>query len=476
MKRKIIFLFLIFFFVGTIKSQARLFLPEIIGDNMVIQQQTDVRIWGKANPDAEVFVWTEWNRRKNKCVADADGKWQVYVKTPKAGGPYIIKIFSGKDKEILKDVLVGEVWLCSGQSNMAMPMYGFANQPIEGNTDLILKAKPSTQIRICNVVAPLEKEPLEFPVSAHWQQHTPDAVGSASATAYFFARYLNEVLQVPVGIITAAVGGTRVEQWMDQETLAEYDYLFESRRTVKREQEIQKTHSQHYNGKIAPIEKFSIRGEIWFQGENNVSNPEVYEVLFPKYVEMMRKNWGVGNFPFYYVQIGSHDYKEPDGTCASVIREIQRKALDKIPESGMAIVIDDQYCTIHNANKKLVGERLAYLALEKTYSFHQIESQGPLYDSLEIKGSVAHVIFKPGKYGIAPYRCDVKGFEIAGEDRIFYPAKARTVANKMEVIVSSPKVKHPVAVRYAFRNVPETGLYNNFGIPASPFRTDNWDL
>ena len=456
-------------------SYAKIVLPQIISDNMVLQQNTDARLWGMADSQAKVTVWSSWNNKTTKCCSDSDGRWLMSIPTPSAGGPYEIRISSGKDKVILKDVLIGEVWLCSGQSNMGMPISGYEHQPVEGAADLIMKAKPAIPIRICNVQASLEKVPLEFPKTAKWEKNTPEAVSKASATAYFFAKYLNEVLDVPVGIITAYCGGTWIEQWLDPKTLEKYADLLPKGKLSKREQGMLNTIGQHYNGKIAPIEGYTIKGEIWYQGENNIPHPDVYEVLFPAYVQMMRDNWQQGEFPFYYVQIAAHQYRDAQGISAAILREVQLKSLKRIPNSGMAVVIDDKPLTIHPHQKEKVGQRLAYQALCKTYGCQWINPDGPVFKSMEVKGATAYLEFDTDAKRIAPLGYDIPGFEIAGEDKVFYPAKAWIVQRLNRVLVTSPEVKNPVAVRYAYRNFPDSGLYNGYGIPASPFRTDNWE-
>lgn len=461
-------------------TEAKITLPHVFGDNMVLQQQTEVKFWGKADPVSKVTVRPSWDRKSAVTVmSDADGKWQASVPTPSAGGPYTVEI-SDEEKLVLKNVLVGEVWLCSGQSNMEMTVRGFWAQPVEGSVDVIMKADPSTPVRFCSVKRATAFSPQED-CDARWTEHTPGGVANASATAYFFGRYLNEVLGVPVGLIITDWGGTAIQAWMDSETIEksfpEIDLSFIARKEQPKNPIGYP--SLIYNAMMAPLIPYTIKGMIWYQGEANRGKPEQYRRLQPVFVQMLREKWGLGEFPFYYVQIAPYVYDGEDSLQSAYLREAQLMNLEDIPNSGMAVTMDigDFHC-IHPAKKRQVGERLANLALYQTYGKKWVDPYSPVYDSWEMKDGKIIVKFKVGRDGLAPYGHTLGGFQVAGPDRVFHKATARIVTSETghrdAVEVSCPEVKEPAAVRYGFVNCPEASLYNCFGMPASSFRTDSW--
>ena len=473
MNKKIAFLLIAFF--SAFMSQAKVTLPALIADNMVIQRDSEVMMWGKSSPQSSVRITTSWNSETIVAVSDKSGNWKAYVKTPGAGGPYRI-VFDDGEKTFVENVMSGEVWLCAGQSNMVMPMHGFKCQPVEGAMEYIVSAKPSRPIRICNI-----KRATRFTeqktCKAEWFEHTPDAVSNASATAYFFARRLQEILDVPVGVIVTAWGGSKIEAWMSREVLeqfsSEMDLSFIDR------QEKQKNPHQAptllYNAMLAPLKNFNIRGVIWYQGCSNRGFADLYARLQPEFVKMLRGMWGNTELPFYYTQIAPFKYSGVDGFEAALIREAQLKNLAEIPHSGMAVTMDcgDEFC-IHPSKKKPVGDRLAFLALQNTYGLTGFDAAAPVYESHEIKGSKVYVTFTGTELGVGPKGHSLDGFELAGEDRKFYKAEAY-VSKERTVEVKCDSVKNPVAVRYAFHNVAPVSVYNTYGIPASPFRTDNWN-
>lgn len=444
---------------------------------MVLQQQTEARFWGTATPGKKVTIRPSWSSQTITATADAEGRWEAAVPTPEAGGPYTIDLSDG-ERLTLNDVLIGEVWLCSGQSNMEMPMRGFTNQPVTNPTDVIARAKASTPIRICNVKRVTARTPQES-CTAKWEQNTPEAVAGASATAYYFARYLQEVLEIPVGIIISSWGGTPVEAWMDRETMAafpEFDLSF-----LDGDGKINKPQNQPtmlYNSMIAPLVPYTIKGFLWYQGESNRLRPAQYQKLMPAFVKMLRERWGLGELPFYYVQIAPYCYENADLEGGSaLLREAQMRNLGEIPASGMAVTMDigNRNC-IHPGKKAEVGQRLAWLALVNDYGMKGFEPNTPLYESMTVEGNRACLTFRCGKSSLAPLGDALGGFEVAGADRVFHPAKAWIEEGRGRLIVTSDEVQTPVAVRYAFRNYAEASLFNTYGIPASSFRTDDWEL
>lgn len=456
--------------------EAKVTLPHIFGDNMVLQQQTDVRFWGTAEPSSKVTIRPSWDRKASVAVfADADGKWQASVSTPAAGGPYSVEISDG-DRTVLENVLVGEVWFCSGQSNMEMPVKGFDCQPVEGSADVIMGAEPSVPIRFCTVSKATAVTPLED-CKTEWMVNSPEAVAGASATAYFFGQYLQKILDVPVGLVISDWGGTAIEAWMDRETIAgsfpEFDLSFIDRGEVQKN--VSRTPTQLYNAMVAPLLPYTIKGFIWYQGETNIGRPEQYRRLMSAYAGMMRERWENPDMPFYFVQIAPHSYGDSMGLGAAYLREAQLQSWKDIPNSGMAVTMDlgDNDC-IHPAKKREVGERLAQMALYQTYGRKAINPYSPVYSSWEVRDGRIFVKFTHADGGLSPLGHLLDGFEVAGPDKVFHPATARVSRWDTVEVYCPEEVTEPVAVRYGFHNTAGASLYNLYGIPASPFRTDSW--
>lgn len=459
--------------------EAKVELPSVISDNMVLQQQTEAALWGTARPGSKVTVKVGWSADRKSVTADRHtGCWSIRIATPVAGGPYDISISDGEET-VLHNVLVGEVWLCSGQSNMEMPMKGYGSQPAKGATKHIIGAKASRPIRICNIKRVSSTVPLDKSEGS-WLENTPDAVAGTSATAYYFAEAVQSVIDIPVGIIVSCWGGSSIETWIPREYL-EKDFPEFSYGHLDGTAEVQKKHQDPcllYNGQIAPVVPYTFKGIIWYQGETNRGRPQQYIRLQETYVRAMREIFSVPEAPFYFVQIAPYPYGKDsaDKWTSGYFYEAQQKSLDVIPHSGMATTCDiGEYGTIHPCRKEEVGQRLAYLALKNDYGVSAIEAEAPTYRSVEFKEGKALVTFTVGELGLSPMGTDLEGFEIAGADKVFHKATARK-RDGNTVSVWSDEVSDPVAVRYCFRNWCRGGLYNNFGIPAAPFRTDDWQL
>ena len=457
--------------------QAKVELPPVFADNMILQQQTDAAIWGKSEPGAKITITTTWSKSKTTVNADADGKWFARVATPAAGGPYEITINDG-DKVTLKNVLIGEVWICSGQSNMEMPMKGFPSQPTAGAADLILDAKPSTPIRSCNLKRTCSiKE--EFSCPAKWYVNDPEGVAEASATAYFFAHRLYRTLDIPIGIINVSWGGTPIRSWMSREVL---ESEFSSEINLSHfangalpEKRPQSCGGALYNGMLHSVIPFTAKGFIWYQGCADRLKYEQYTRLQPAFAKMLRKEWGNDAMPFYFTQIAPYKYNDPEERDGAFMMWAQAQTLELIPNSGMATTHDaGELDCIHPANKKAVGDRLAFLALANDYGIKGIEAKAPMPGKIEFKDGAAFVDFDCGKLGIGPLSGRYDGFELAGEDKVFYPAVGVLQKDRRSVKVACPEVHVPVAVRYGMKNWSVATIFNNFGIPASPFRSDNW--
>lgn len=465
-------------FSAAVIMQAKVVLPPVFADNMVLQQQTDAALWGKAEPNSKVTITTTWSKAKTVVNAGEDGKWFARVATPVAGGPYEIT-FSDGEKLTLKNVLIGEVWICSGQSNMFQQMKGYSGQPTAGSAELIVTANPATPIRSCNLNKERSFE-AQDECPATWYEHTPEGVSEASAIAYFFAKKLYDALGVPVGVINASWGGTVIEAWMNPELLKEkFDGDLNLERMLSKKWPKSGQHNVPgvlYNGMLHSLIPYTAKGFLWYQGCANRNRYEQYKRLQPAFVQMLRDEWGNDKMPFYFAQIAPYRYQDPDSREAAFMMWAQAQTLDMIPYSGMATTLDaGEFACIHPANKKDVADRMAYLALTRDYGVKGIDAEAPMPKEFIFKDGAAVVPFRCGPLGVGPINLELKGFELAGEDKVFYPATAMIQKDRKSVKVTSPQVPAPVAVRYCMKNWSEASLFNNFGIPASPFRSDDWE-
>jgi len=473
-KQATIFL-ICFIFIGS-KAFSAIKLPYLFSDNMVLQQQSHPLIWGWSSAGAKVTLITSWDKKKIVVTADSSGKWKANVATPSAGGPFEIKISEDSNSVTIKNVLIGEVWLCSGQSNMEMPMKGFRDQPIMGASDAIFDSA-NDQIRLFNVPRSVHRVPQEDCDKTKWDEAEPESVSNFSATAYYFGRLLYAKLKVPIGLVCNSYGGAPVESFMDEEALKPFPEITSFPSKTDTEQKLTNhTATGIYNGMLHPFLGFAIKGCIWYQGESNAGRPKQYETLFPAFVKMLKAKSNNDNLPFYYVQIAP--YKIPVNNSApqltsAYLRDAQRKALAVIPNSGMAVTMDiGTENFIHPWDKETVGKRLAYMALAQTYGLKGFPYASPMYESVSFAGNVATVQFSNATNGLTSYGKTLSYFEIAGADKVFYPAKAVIAQGKLQV--SAPEVPNPVAVRYAFKDYAAGDLFNTEGFPASSFRTDDW--
>ncbi len=461
---------LCFFLLINFEVSAEITLPVIFGDHMVLQQQTDAAIWGKATANKTVKITTSWNNKSYSAKADSDGNWKTKVQTPVAGGPYSISISDGKTLT-LNNVLIGEVWICSGQSNMEMPMRGFNNQPIIGGQEAIATSK-NESIRLFTVKRDkslTEKDDFE----GNWLECEPGNVVNFSATGYFFGRMIQQVLDVPVGLICSSWGGTRIEPWMSESGIKNFDWVKQPDKNMTEEFN-QQTPTVLFNAMISPMVGYGIKGAIWYQGEANRNQPKEYEKLMPGLADNWRDEWKINDFPFYYVQIAPFNYGS-NSLNSAFMREAQLKAAVGTINFGMACIMDsgEEFC-IHPANKKAAGERLAFLALAKTYGQDGIEYSGPVLKEMKIEGSVVKLTFDHAKNGLTTFGKPLEHFTIAGENQRFVPANA--AITREGITVFSPQVENPVAVRYAFDDFVIGELFNTEGLPASSFRTDDWEI
>lgn len=469
MQRNFSILTVLFLFLLTTSLKAVVKLPVIFGDNMVLQQKTDAAIWGTATANKTVKITTSWNKKSYSAKADSEGKWKVKVQTPSAGGPFSIAISDGKSMT-LNNVLIGEVWVCSGQSNMQMTMSGYRNQPVLGANEAIATSR-NENIRLFTVERNKSLETLED-FSGDWLECEPGNVADFSATAYFFGKMVQQALGVPVGLICSSWGGTRIEPWMSESGIKNFDWVKMPDKNMTGEFN-QQTPTVLYNAMISPMAGFAIKGALWYQGEANRNEPAEYEKLLPGLSENWINEWGIGDFPLFYVQIAPYNYGA-NGLNSAFIREAMLKVSTK-PNLGMACVMDagEETC-IHPANKKVAGERLAYLALTKTYGQTGIEYSGPVLKEMKIEGSIVKLTFDHAANGLTTFGKELKNFKVAGENKNFVQAQA--FITNQGISVYAPQIEKPVAVRYAFDDFTIGELFNTEGLPASSFRTDDWEM
>lgn len=472
--KKNLFFCILFVFISNLNAQIE--LGPLFSDDMILQRNSQVPIWGSAKGNERVSITSSWNNNEVITKADNNGNWTADISTPDAGGPYEIKISSKKNILNLTNVLIGEVWVASGQSNMQMALYGGGREPVLRSIDMIAQAK-NPNIRLFTVKHNSSISPIKE-LKGKWLVSSPANVSAFSAVGYSFADYLNKVLDIPIGIINTSWGGTPAEAWTDKKTL---DSNFEKSqiRNNHKDKVVQHNPSGLFNAMINPLIPFKIRGAIWYQGEGNVSRANNYTKLMNKMIEGWRSNWGQGSFPFYFVQLAPFSYNGINNTASAYLREAQLHTMLQTENTGMAVTLDiGSEKTIHPPEKILVGKRLAYWALVKDYNLGGISFSGPIYKSLKINGDKVIVNFDYAQNGITSYNKAIVGFEIAGEDKIFYPANAKVIrgygSNRSKLEVSSDSVKKPVAVRYGWKNYLKGNLYNTQGLPASSFRSDNW--
>lgn len=471
-------------------GSAKVKLPHLISDGMVIQQNSEVRLWGWAEPGHEVTVSPSWEGQGPvSAKADGEGRWNVSVKSPAASFTPLSITFSeaaapgrGRkpskrvaDEVTVSDVLAGEVWVCAGQSNMEMPVKGFGNCPVENyNLEVINAADGIRSVKIPSVMSmqPLDDAPCQ------WRASSPQTIPGFSATGYFFAKTMRRALNIPIGLIEANKGGSRVESWLDRDYLSSHtDEPLDSNAMVRK-------YSWDYhrpllwgNGTFHPILNYTIRGILYYQGCSNVGDPAGrYTQRLSDLAAQWRRDFRQGDVPFYFVQIAPYYYDDANADWGARLREQQWNATKVIPNSAMVCTNDCVYPyetqQIHPAQKQKVGQRLAFLALNKTYGMKQIICDSPTFKSMDIKGDTVFVQLDHLADGINRYE-DIQGFEMCGADRVYHKANAYYYWTK-GIILTCPEVKQPVNIRYCFRNFQVGNVANQGGLPLVPFRTDDY--
>ncbi len=488
-------------------APAQVVVNPLFSDHAVLQRELPIPVWGTAAAGEKVLV--KLGDNAVLTTAGADGRWLAKLAPMAAGGPFELTV-QGTNVITVKDVLVGEVWVCSGQSNMQMTVNSTANAAAA------IAAANDPSLRLLTVPRHSAIEPLtSAPVK--WELCTPQTVPGFTAVGYFFGQRLRAALNVPVGLINSSVGGTPAEAWTSygtlfmepelrplcqgfQKALDEYSTRMRDYRDKvlpRWQDEVKKAKADKrqpprqpgppmgpnhqsrpaglYNGMIAPLIPYAIRGAIWYQGEANAGRAAQYRTLFPTMIRDWRQKWGQGEFPFYFVQLAPFMKirPEPSESNWAELREAQLYTQQTVPHTHMAVITDvGDELDIHPKQKQPVGERLAFGALRLIHG-QSLVCSGPVFESLWVEGAVAHLRFVSTAGRLEARGGALKGFAVAGSDRRFYWAEARLVGSD-EVAVTCPQVAHPVAVRYGWADYPVVNLWNRAGLPASPFRTDQW--
>ena len=466
-----------------ITAHAKVTLPKFFSDNMVLQQRSECKLWGKADANKTVSIMTSWDNKTYKVKSNSQGDFEVKLKTPEAGGPYDI-VVNESSIVILRKVMIGEVWICSGQSNMEMLMKGYKAQPVEGAAEELLACQDDG-LRLFYGKRRASLEPQQD-LAGTWQPANAASVREFSATAYFFGKALRRVLGVPVGLICTAFGGSACEAWMQADWLKAFPKVKQTitEEDVKKLQ--QRCPTALYNGQLKPLIGYGIRGAIWYQGEDNVPRYDYYAPLMARMIQGWREDWKQGDFPFYYCQIAPWGYDETDWALynSAFLREQQEKVESMVPNCRMAVLMDTGIKdVIHPRKKRQAGERLAILALSNTYDIKGLPDFAK-YKEVTFQNDTAVVSFDRSKEWVyfehvnsltttdANGKTVSRNFEVAGADRVFHPA-TKVWASRNRVYVVCDEVKRPVAVRYAFKDFVVGDLMHD-GLPVSSFRTDDW--
>ena len=457
---------------------AKLSLREPCSDGMVLQQKTLAKVWGKGDPGARVTVVPSWDKGKYTAQADADGYWEVAVQTPHASyTPYTLTVKSGSDRLVIRDVLVGEVWFASGQSNMEMPIRGYYGGPVEGAADVLTAAPLRDRVRMFKVPRTRSYEPVAE-VEGEWWRADASTVAEMSATAFFFARKLNETLDVPVGIIFSAYGGSMAESWIPEEIVETYPDIATDHASIEALPFDYYSPFMMYNAMVCPVKGYTVKGFIWYQGCSNVGKHDTYADRLIRMVSVWRADWDdpQARLPFYQVEIAPYRYG--DELEGALLRAAQYDAAKRMPNGGIAIINDlvrpfeiDQ---IHPARKREVGERLAYLALHRDYGLEQVACDSP--EAVAARRLPENAWVKAGSVGVELANCpdgldrtlEIEGLEVAGADGVFYPVREARMFNGT-LMVQSESVPEPREVRYGWGSFKPGNLHAISSLPLTPF-------
>ena len=456
-------------------------LSHLFTDHAVLQQQTQVPVWGWGDPGKMVEV--RWDGKSYKTSVKADGSWRVEIPTGKAdGAAYTLTVKSGKESLTVNDIVLGEVWICSGQSNMEMPVSGFGFQEVEGATEAIMSApETASQVRVFDIKTPKCTQP-QADVDAAWAYSDGAVTARTSAVAYFFAKRLSKSLGVPVGILVNAWGGSRIEPWMTREVIDAAGLTEQELKDLYAVQEQPdrwpETPELIWNGRVKPIVGYAAKGIIWYQGCSNMGQPHCYDKLQKAMVEMWRKEWG-RELPFIFTLLAPHDHGNSDGRWRAFFVENQLHT-EEILDKSWAVCTETlgNKVTVHPAQKKEVADMMVQRALQNVYDIYSgVSIELPRLKEVvfEEDGTAKVTLTQVWSNLMSISARDIIGFELAGEDRQFHLAKAQVDWDGGTILVRCPEVPRPVAVRYGWRNWMGANLQKSNGIPVPPFRSDDWD-
>lgn len=456
----------LFLIVLSFSAMAQLRLPSLVSSGMVLQQNDSVNLWGWAGPSDKVYVTTSWDNRKDSAITSSGAKWKLKVKTPKAGGPHTININTRYQSITLADVLIGEVWVCSGQSNMEWSYY-------QGLKDIQAELPTcyNPNIRFFHIAKTTSDYPQDD-VKAKWEICDSTSIKPFSAVGYFFGKKIHQTLNVPVGLINSSWGGTPAETWVADGVIKANPILNEAANKLSTFRWWPTAPGLAYNAMIAPLTNFKIAGAIWYQGESNTGTNSSYEALMKTLIDSWRSQWAT-NFSFYLVQIAP--YKYGNNNIGALVQEAQTKLMTH-PKTGTAIITDlvDNVNDIHPTNKRDVGVRLANWALGDTYGVDGIVYKSPQFKSIEMVKGKAILTFSDCPNGLVAKDKIITGFLVSGEKELWFPAEVKIEGNKISVF--SKSVPNPAHVRFGFGNTLIGNVFSKEGLPLTPFRTDTWEV
>ncbi len=450
----------------SIISVAQLRLPSLVSSGMVLQQNDSVKLWGWAGPDNMVYVTTSWDNRKDSVRANNGAKWSLKVKTPKAGGPYNIKLTTRGITITLEDILIGEVWVCSGQSNMEWSYYN-GLQDIRAE----LPTCYNKNIRFFHI----DKTTADYPqddVKGSWETCDSTSIKRFSAVGYFFGKRLHQELNVPVGLINSSWGGTPAETWVPESKMASDPVLNEAAGKLQTFRWWPTASGKAYNAMIAPLTNYNIAGALWYQGESNAGTNSTYYKLMTTLIDAWRAAWQK-DFYFDLVQIAPYQYGNHN--VGALVQEAQTKLLSH-PKTGVIVITDlvADIKNIHPTNKHDVGARLGNWALAETYGVSGIAYKSPQFQTMEIVKGKAVITFSNAPAGLMAKDKVISGFFISGATEEWLPAEAKIEGNK--ITVWNKTVKAPAQVRFGFGNTIIGNVVSKEGLPVIPFRTDHWEV
>ena len=480
MKRTILLIATIL--VSASLNAGHLRLPHVFTDHAVLQRESTVNVWGWGEPGKTVNVGNTWNFKTVKTTVAKDGTWRVEIPTGKAGGPYTLNVSCGKETLVVDDLMLGEVWICTGQSNMDMPVGGYGFQAVEGSRDAILDSPETARdIRVFKINAPCFTEPQDD-VDAEWKLSGPAVTAGVSAVGYFFAKRLTKALGVPVGIIVNAWGGSRIEPWMTMESIKGSGISAEELAEIEALEphpEWPRNPELIWNGRMKPVAGYGARGFLWYQGCSNIGQ-DCYDKLQTAMVKLWRDQWGNQDMPFIYALLAPYSHGDSNGRWRPNFVRTQMRAMKTTP-NAYAVCLETlgDEVTIHPAKKQEVADMMFMRAYTSVYGeFAGMPADYPEPQTIDFQddGRVRITFTNVWSNLMSITARDVIGFELAGEDRVFHLAKAEVDWDGQTVFVKCDDVPKPVAVRYAFRNYMGANLQTTYGLPVPPFRTDDWPL